>query len=43
VAGAAILYSILPETLRGAAGLGQTTVNPLISQGRQICPMSAEM
>jgi hypothetical protein len=33
VAGAAILISILPVTMRGAPGLGQTTINPDISQG----------
>lgn len=36
VAGAAILFSILPTTFRGAAGLGQTTVNPDISQGTAV-------
>ncbi len=33
VAGAAILISILPSTMRGAPGLGQTTINADISQG----------
>jgi hypothetical protein len=36
VAGAAILISILPVTMRGAPGLGQTTINPDISQGTNI-------
>ncbi len=36
VAGAAILISILPVTMRGAPGLGQTTINPDISQGKNI-------
>jgi len=36
IAGAAILYGIVPGSLRGANGLGQTTLNPQISTGNGV-------
>ncbi|XP_023327107.1 aquaporin AQPAe.a, partial [Eurytemora carolleeae] len=36
ITGAAILYSVAPEGLRGAAGLGQTGVNALLTKGNAV-------